>query len=281
MKKIAIIGLGLIGGSLGLRLKARGYKVIGIPRREETLKLALEMGAIDEGSLDISKVSEAEVVFICTPINLIIPRLNEIIPHIKKGTIVTDVASTKSQIVSQADKIMPAGAFFVGGHPMAGKELAGIGAAEPGLFEGKTWILAETSKTKKAAMDGLEGIIKETGANILELDPKTHDRVVAAISHIPLAAAASLVNLVADQEDKDLMVKCASSGFRDTTRIASGDPVLGRDIFDANRAAVLKMLKDFRAKILDLEKIIKTGDLSKIEAELRKAKDFRDSIFGS
>jgi prephenate dehydrogenase len=282
MRNIAIVGLGLIGGSIGLKLKALGTgdKVLGIPRREETLKKALEMGAIDEGSLDISKVAEADMVFICTPINLIIPRLKELAPHLKKGAIVTDVGSTKGEIVSQAEKLMPKGTYFVGGHPMAGKETTGIEVAEAGLFNDKIWILTETSKTRQKALEEVEEVVRSLGPKVVRMDPKTHDLVVAGISHVPLAAAATLVNLVAGSEQKEQMAQCASSGFRDTTRVASGDPVLGRDMFVTNRVAILKLLKAFRTKVLELEKLIKKGDTSAIEEELKKAKGFRDQIYG-
>jgi len=282
MRNIAIVGLGLIGGSIGLKLKALGTgdKVLGIPRREETLKKALEMGAIDEGSLDVSKIAEADMVFICTPINLIIPRLKELAPHLKKGAIVSDVGSTKGEIVSQAEKLMPKGTYFVGGHPMAGKETTGIEVAEAGLFNDKIWILTETSKTRQKALEEVEEVVRSLGPKVVRMDPKTHDLVVAGISHVPLAAAATLVNLVAGSEQKEQMAQCASSGFRDTTRVASGDPVLGRDMFVTNRVAILKLLKAFRTKVLELEKLIKKGDTSAIEEELKKAKGFRDQIYG-
>ncbi len=264
-----------------MKLKGLGAenRVIGIPRREETLKKALEMRAIDEGSLDVSKVAEADIVFICTPINLIIPRLKELAPHLKKGAIVTDVGSTKGEIVSQAEKLMPKGTYFVGGHPMAGKETTGIEVAEAGLFQDKIWILTETSKTRQKALEEVEEVVRLLGPKVVRMDPKSHDLVVAGISHVPLAAAATLVNLVAGSEQKEQMIQCASSGFRDTTRVASGDPVLGRDMFVTNRVAILKTLKTFRAKLLELEKLIKAGKTDKLEEELKRAKRFRDSIF--
>jgi prephenate dehydrogenase len=282
MKNIAIIGLGLIGGSIGLKLKGLGTgdRVLGIPRREETLKKALELGAVDEGSLDISKVAEVDIVFLCTPINLIIPKLKELAPHLKKGAIVTDVSSTKGEIVSQAEKLMPKGTYFVGGHPMAGKETTGIEVAEAGLFQDKIWILTETSKTRQKALEEVEEVVRLLGAKVVRMDIKTHDLVVAGISHVPLATAATLVNLVAGSEQKEQMAQCASSGFRDTTRVASGDPALGRDMFVTNRVAILKLLKAFRTKVLELEKLIKKGDAATIEKDLKAAKEFRDKLFG-
>jgi len=280
---IAIIGLGLIGGSLGSALKKAGQanlKIIGIPRREETIKLALQMGAIDEGTTDLGAgVAAADLVFVCTPINLIIPVITDIAPKLKKGAIVTDVGSSKYEIVSQAEKLMPKGLYFVGGHPLAGKETTKLEAAEADLFNGKIWIITETSKTSKRAVEQLEQVVGWLGGLVVRMEPKAHDLVVAAVSHMPLAIAASLVNAVAGEEQKELMAKCAASGFRDTTRIASGDPILGVDMFKTNKKSVLKMIGAFKKSLTTLEKLIKEGDGEKIREELDKAKRFRDAIY--
>ena len=284
--KIAIIGLGLIGGSIGLALKKcripnSEFRIIGIPRREETVQKAIELGAVDEGMLDKKKgVADADIIFICTPINLIIPTLQEISHSLKKGAIVTDVGSSKAEIVSQAEKLMPKGTYFVGGHPMAGKEKVKLEEAGPDLFQGKTWVLAKTSRTSKKALEKISEVVKLTGANMIEMDPKLHDLVVAAISHMPLAVAAALINVVASADKgKEEMKKLAASGFRDTTRVASGDPQLGLDMFTTNKKAVLKMLFSFKKSLSNLAKLIKEGDPKKIEAALQRAKVFRDQIF--
>ncbi|MFH1826518.1 MAG: prephenate dehydrogenase/arogenate dehydrogenase family protein [bacterium] len=285
--RIAIIGLGLIGGSIGLGLKQLlltsrlAPVVVGIPRQEETIGQAISRGAIDEGTTDLIKgVTDADLVFICTPINLIIPTLEKIVPVLKKGAIVTDVGSSKHEIVSQADKLMPKGTYFVAGHPLAGKEKAKLGAAEAKLFDGKTWVLTPTARTSKKALAKIADIIRMVGGLPLELDPKLHDLVVAGISHVPLAVAAALVNTVADTEEGQAeMKKLAASGFRDTTRIASGDPILGVDMFTTNKKAVLKMIKAFKKSLGNLEKLIKEGGQEKIKQELSKAKLLRDSIF--
>ncbi|MFA4844865.1 MAG: prephenate dehydrogenase/arogenate dehydrogenase family protein, partial [Candidatus Margulisiibacteriota bacterium] len=189
--RIAIIGLGLIGGSIGLGLKRSGVqdlKIVGIPRREETLTAAKAMGAIDEGTTDHSKgVSDADLVFICTPLNLILPVINEISKSLKKGAIVTDVGSSKYEIVSAAEKAMPKGVFFVGGHPMAGKETTKLEAAEAELFRNKTWVITKTSKTSQKALEKIKQVVGWLGGSVLEMDTKTHDLVVAGISHLPLA----------------------------------------------------------------------------------------------
>lgn len=283
MKKIAIIGLGLIGGSIGLGLKGKKtHYIVGIPRREETIAQAIQLGAIDEGTTDHANgVIDADVIFVCTPINLIVPTIKEIAPSLKKGAIVTDVGSSKYEIVSQAEKVMPKGTYFVGGHPMAGKEIVKLEAAEADLFKNKKWVLTKTSKTSQRAMGEVGKLVGLLGGEVIEMETKTHDLVVAAISHMPLAIAAALVNTVADQPEKDLMAKVASSGFRDTTRIASGDPILGVDMFTTNKKAVLKMISAFKKSLSNLEKTIKAGETQKIVAELEKAKYFRDSTYNA
>ena len=282
--KVAIIGLGLIGGSIGLGLKKAKPEItiIGVPRREETIREAINRGAIDEGTTDPRRgVTEADLVFVCTPINLIPPILKEISSSLKPGAIVTEVGSSKGEIVSRAEKIMPRGTYFVGGHPMAGKERVKLEAAEPNLFEGKLWILTPTSKTSKKALETVKEMVELLNCQTLEMDPKLHDLVVAGISHMPLAVAVALVNTVEYAEKgKEEMVHCASSGFRDTTRIASGDPVLGVDMFITNKKAVLQMLSAFKKSLSKIEKLIKEGDPSKIQKELEIIKTFRDSIYG-
>lgn len=281
--RIAIIGLGLIGGSIGLGLKKANIadlRIVGIPRREETLAAAKAMGAIDEGTTDhIKGVIDADLIFICTPINLIQPVIGEITPNLKKGAIVTDVGSSKYEIVSAAEKAMPKGTYFVGGHPMAGKETTKLEAAEAELFKNKTWALTKTSKTSQKAFDKVAQAVGWLGGSVMEIDPKTHDLIVAGISHMPLAVAAALVKAVADEPEKGLMTKVAASGFRDTTRIASGDPILGVDMFTTNKKAVLKMIGSFKRSLANLEKLIKEGNGEKIRAELEQAKAFRDGIF--
>ena len=278
VKKIAIIGLGLIGGSLALAFKKAGFYIIGIPHRQETLEKAKQSGAIDEGSLDLKGIADADFIFICTPISQIINELKLLVQNLKQGAIVTDVGSTKYEIVSQAEKIMPKGTFFVGGHPMAGKEKVKFDAAEADLFSGKTFILTRSSKTSKKALDSLHDLVAQLQCKVLILDSKTHDLVVAGISHVPLAVSAALASSIADSPEAELMKKTASSGFIDSTRIASGDPDLGVDMFMTNKKSVLKSMKLFKKALTNLESLIKQGNAEDIKRYLQKAKDLRDSI---
>ena len=283
VSKVAIVGLGLIGGSLGLALQKKGLveTVVGIPRRPETIDEALSIKAITKGTLSIAEgVREADIIFICTPISLVIPKLKEILPHVKKGAIITDVGSTKAYIVDEADKIVPPGINFIGGHPMAGKEKTGILAADAKLFNKRAYVLVKTKRTHAMAYNALKKIIQGLGGKVMEMDAKNHDLAVAAISHLPIVVASSLVNAVNETGDiKDKAKSLAATGFGDSTRIASGDPKLGLDIFRTNAESVLQVLSKFKREIDLFEKALQEKDEVQIMNKLSGAKKFRDSIY--
>jgi prephenate dehydrogenase len=284
MKTVTIIGMGLIGGSLGMAIKNHDLaeKVIGVSRSTEHLKEAKAKEALDEYTIDAIEASrEADLVFVCTPIATIIPTIKTISSTVKKGCIITDVGSSKSFIVSEIEKYMPEDVYFIGGHPMAGSERSGITAATKFLFEGTNYILTPTKKTNKEALGKLESFIKQLDVQLTIFPPDKHDMAVAAISHMPLAVAVSLVNTICDmEEERDETLKLASSGFRDTTRIASGSIEMGRDMFTTNKAAVLSMIEKFKKSLNHLEGLIKEGNIDKITKEIQKAKNLRDSIYG-
>lgn len=283
INKVAIIGLGLIGGSLGLALQKKGLveTVVGVPRRPETIDEALSIKAIAKGTLNVAEgVREADIIFICTPISLLVPKLKEIVPYVKKGAIITDVGSTKACIVEEAEKIVPAGVNFIGGHPMAGKEKTGVLAADAKLFNRRPYVLVKTKRTHVLAYNTLKKLILGLGGKVMEMDAKSHDLAVAAISHLPIVVASSLVNAVAGAgEIKEKAKNLASTGFGDSTRIASGDPKLGLDIFRTNADSVLQVLSKFKREIGLFEKALQEKDEVQIMNKLSGAKKFRDSIY--
>jgi prephenate dehydrogenase len=281
-KNICIVGLGLIGGSLGMAIKKKtSCRVFGLTRDKEKGAVAVKMKAVDYASTNIKGlIQETDIIFICYPISLIVPEIQKIIQFVRPGTIITDVASTKEEIVKVAEKLMPKGVFFVGGHPMAGKEMSGLESAEADLFKGKTYVLTKTPKTNDKAIAELKSFISKLGATVKVMEPSLHDNVVAQISHMPLAVAASLVSSVADAgKTSDDMVELAASGFRDTTRIASGDPTLGTGMFTTNKKAVLASIASFKKALAKLEVLIKRGDEYAISSKLEEIKAFRDSMF--
>jgi prephenate dehydrogenase len=279
---VCIVGLGLIGGSLGMAIKKKkAGRVFGLTRDPEKMKLAVKLKAVDYASTNIKGlVQESDIIFICYPIHLIVPEIEKIIKFIKPGTIITDVGSSKRLIVEQAEKLMPKGVFFVGGHPMAGKEATGLEHAEDDLLSGKNYILTKTPKTDAKSLNTLKALLTKIGVKVSILDPASHDKIVAGISHMPLLVAASLVDTISTAGAmSDQLAKYAASGFRDTTRIASGDPELGTDMFITNKKEVLNSLASFKRSLAELEKAVKGGDFSIIANKLSHIKAFRDSMF--
>lgn len=283
IRNVSIIGLGLIGGSLGMAIRNKGLaeKVIGIPRREETIGQAIKKEAIDEGTLDpVEGTQNADIIFVCTPINLIVSTIQKIQGKLKKGAIITDVGSSKGRIVEEIEKKIPAGVHFIGGHPMAGSDRFGIGAAHTFLFENANWILTPTVRTDKAALQKLTVFLKAVGAKVQDIAPDEHDLMVAGISHLPLMAAIALVRTVAEmKEHRDKMLELAATGFRDSTRIASGHPALARDMCATNKEMILKMIEKFKASLEHIEQLIKKGNLGDLESEFGRVKKLRDSIY--
>lgn len=281
INKVCVIGLGLMGGSLAMAIKKKKLAkvVVGTSRRKTTVRKALARRIVDKSILDHAQaVKDADIVFICTPINKIIPILKEVAASLKKGAIVTDIGSTKGMIVKQAEKVVPKGVHFIGGHPMAGSEKVGIDAAIPTLYEGTTYIITPTARTNRRALRALLSFLKKLNVKILLIPPEKQDLVVAGISHLPLAIAASVVNTIADMgKYREQMIKVASGGFRDTTRVASGSPELGLDMFKTNKKMVLMMIKKFKKALGKLERAIKKG--RGIRQELQRAKNLRDKIY--
>lgn len=239
---IAIVGVGLIGGSLGLAFKRVGAvrRVIGVSR-SETVERAVALGAIDDG-VDYGALSagvaEADAVFLCTPISRILELLPETLAVAKEGSVVTDVGSTKQVICECAREHARSGVVFVGGHPMAGSEGRGIEAADPFLFQNAIYVLTPNDGDEEAA-EGLGSLLSVTGARTLVLDASTHDTVVSAISHLPQLLATSLVGMVGRLDTpKGLALRMAAGGFRDMTRIASSPYEMWRDICLTNIDAI-------------------------------------------
>lgn len=285
MKTIAIIGMGLIGGSLGMAIKNKDLadKVIGVSRNIEHLKEAKSKDALDEFTIDMVEASrDADLIFVTTPISFIAPTVKTIASVVKKGCIITDAGSSKSQIVYEIENSIPQDINFIGGHPMAGSDASGITAATKFLFEEANYILTPTAKTNKDALDKLKHFLEKLDVQLFLMPPEKHDIVVAAISHMPLAIAVSLVNAIFDEkENKEDMIKIASSGFRDTTRIAAGNIEMGKDMFITNKDAVLQMISKFKKSLDELEQAIKESDKDKIILGLEKAKKLRVDMYAS
>lgn len=280
--RLAIIGVGLIGGSLARALREAGAvgSVVGIGRSRANLEEALSLGICDEITQDLLEgVKGADVVFISVPVCSIPAVVAEIAPALSKGCIVTDGGSVKSAIVMECEAQIPAGCHFVGGHPIAGTEHSGASASFATLYKGKRCILTPTEHTDANALAKIDRLWRLTGADVCIMEPEHHDRIFAEISHLPHAVAYALVHAVgtADVEGENVLSYTAG-GFRDFTRIASSDPVMWRDIAMMNRAALLASIDGFSASLAELRKRIDNGDQAGLAEFFTTAKQFRDGI---
>lgn len=281
-KKITIIGVGLIGGSLGLALKKKNpkFKISGIDK-SEIIEKAIARRAIDEGTSNLKNgIKEADVVILATPVKTILDLLPQINPFIKKGCIVTDTGSTKGQIVETADKILSEDVYFIGGHPIAGSEKYGIEEADSHLFQDKTYILTPSKKSNLIALEKIFLLINTIGAKRLVLDPLEHDRVAGAISHLPQILAVSLTNMIGElsqQENNDHYFKAIGEGFKDMTRIASSPYKMWEDICETNQENILEMIQEFRNYLKAIEGKLKNNP-GNLKEEFQKASKLRETL---
>lgn len=277
INKVAIIGVGLIGGSLGLALKEKkiAKRVIGVGRREEPLKVALERNEVDEVTTDLaSGVKDADLVMIATPLELTVETFKKIAPHLKKGCVVTDVGSVKGPIVDSIKE-----PFFIGGHPLAGSEERGPQAARAGLFKEATVVLTPIEKTDEKALTLVKGIWQDLGAKVLFLSPEVHDELVAFTSHLPHILAISLTNLIGEVAEKEeRILSLMGEGFRDTTRIAASPPSMWKEICLTNREGILLAIKKFKEIFSEIEEALSKEEGDKLLHRFEKAKETRDKL---
>lgn len=267
--KVGIIGLGLIGGSLGLDLQAKGHKIIGVSRREQTCAIALERGIADQAGTDFNILAEAAVIFVCTPIGQIKPTVEQLLPHLRSDTILTDVGSVKASIVQQIAPLWP---NFVGGHPMSGTAESGVEAALRNLFAGNPYVLTPIETTPPAAVETIAQLVNDLNATLLYCAPDAHDRAVAWISHLPVMVSASLIAACIEEPDSQvikLAQSLASSGFRDTSRVGGGNPQLGRMMAEFNQTALLQTLYQYRSNLNQMIEQIETGQWSELAQTLQ------------
>jgi prephenate dehydrogenase len=282
IERLAIIGVGLIGGSLARALREAGAvkTVVGIGRSRANLEEALSLGICDEITQDAATgVRDAQVVFISVPVCSIPAVVAEIAPFLSPGCIVTDGGSVKTAIVRECEALMPPGCHFVGGHPIAGTEHSGASASFATLYRGKRCILTPTDHTDSDALDLVSRVWRLTGANVCCMEPGHHDRIFAEISHLPHMVAYALVHAVgtADVEGENVLSYTAG-GFRDFTRIASSDPAMWRDISLMNREALLASIDGFSKSLAELRQRIDLSDPGGLAEFFTIAKQFRDGI---
>lgn len=247
---VALVGVGLIGGSLGMSIKRKGLaeKVVGVGRSEQRLMQARILGAIDEYRMEAEdSVEDADLVVICTPVRTIISKLRSFSSRLKPGAVVTDVGSTKREIVDAAAECMPEHATFIGGHPMAGTEKSGVEAAFPDLFLGATYVLTPSESTDLTALGRLTSLVESTGARIEVMSAKEHDRTVAIVSHLPhVLAGALLAQTESSARNCESIFRLAAGSFRDATRVSDSPPEIWRDICLSNADEIARAIDDFQ-----------------------------------
>ncbi len=273
---IAIVGVGLIGGSIGMALRQRNLarSVVGIGRRQASLRVARRVGAVTHTTIDLNKgVAEAELVIVCTPVGRIVEHARQAAQHCPERSLITDAGSTKLSIVAALDAGLARGCRFLGGHPLAGSEKTGATSASADLFEGRVAILTPTKNTRAEDFDLLEEFWQSLGSVVVQMTPDEHDQALALTSHLPHAAAAALAMTVPEK-----YFRLSGPGLLDTTRVAAGDPELWRQILLFNRDNVLAALEQFGAKLTALHAAIRDNNAVEIARLLTLAKKNRDAL---
>jgi prephenate dehydrogenase len=282
-ERVAILGLGLMGASLGMALRAAevAHVVTGYDTSPGVVERASERGAIDLACADVSQaVAEADLIVLAAPIRAVPDLFTAIAPHLASGALVADLCSVKAHIVSCAVRILPDPGHFIGSHPMIGSERSGVEAARADLYGDCVWPLTPTTNTATEAIARLSWMISRLGATPLLLDPAEHDALVALISHFPRIAAIGLVLTAAQSASWPLARKLAAGGFRDTTRVASGDPAMMYDICGANTAVLLSGLDAYIEMLRSLRARIANEDVT-LEDTFASAKQIRDDWLGA
>lgn len=282
MTKIAIFGVGLIGGSIALCYKGKPeYTVYGHEHNQQSVEKLIKSNAVDVATISMQEAAEgADYIFLCVPVGALEDYLERLMKlDLKKGSIITDVGSTKASITECAARVTREDVHFIGGHPMAGSERSGVEAASSHLLENAFYVLTPLPGTPRSEIDRLTEFLKPTKAQIIQVDAKGHDDIVGAISHLPHIIAVALVNQIrAYNESNPLYQNLAAGGFRDITRIASSDPTIWRDILINNREVLLKLLQDWNVEVSRFIRLLQQSDGEGIAEQFRQASDFRSGL---
>jgi prephenate dehydrogenase len=282
-KQIAVLGVGLIGGSLALSFKERtNYHVIGFDTHEDTIQQAIDLGVIDEGYTSLSQaVIQADYIFIAVPVGQIGIYINQLTNlTLKPGAIISDVGSTKAEITAYGKMLTEQGYTFIGGHPMAGSHRSGVVAAHSLLFENAYYVLTPEPEVSLSDVENLSHLLKQaTHAQLVIMDAEYHDKVVGAISHLPHVIATGLVDQVGNyNDDNGWFHRLAAGGFRDLTRIAASHPIMWRDILLSNRKEMLLLLDDWIKQMTDFQHAIEIADAKWIETIFARSRDLRQRL---
>ncbi len=279
---VTIIGVGLIGGSLAKVMKAAGLadRITGTGRSRESLEQALKLGVIDVIKENRAQaVENADLVVLASPVGTFEQAVREIMPRMKRGAVLTDVGSVKGDLVRRIEKILPPGVSYVPGHPIAGKEKYGVAESSESLFRGAKCILTPTQKTEARSLEAVKSLWVAAGAQVLLMDADTHDRVFAAVSHVPHVAAYAMVNTVAElNTSTENYIDFSGAGFKDFSRIAASSPEIWKDICLMNRANIVEIIDRYEVALDKLKKAINAGDGAAMEKLFKSASDARKRL---
>ena len=279
-EKVAVVGLGLIGGSLAAALRDSGEvgEVFGVEKDSESLRFALENGIADTGSSEIgSGISGSEIVVVATYVDTIARVAEEVSGVVSPDTVVCDTGSVKAPAVREMEK-GPRNIRFVGAHPIAGKETSGVRESDPGLFSGKKCVVTPVESTCPEALSMVKTLFSLAGSEIVEMDPESHDEIFSLVSHLPHAVAYSLVSAVASSGGEKNLFDFSGGGLADFTRVSESSPEMWAGIFIENRDAVLSAIRSFADKLGEIEKAIASGNVEYLEALLRDARDSKRDL---
>ena len=272
---LALVGVGLIGGSIGLAARKRGVacRILGVGNRPEVLQRALTRGAVDEIRPNVRSIEDADAIFFCAPVDLLAAQVVETASVCKPGALLTDAGSTKAAIVREVERRAPPGAAFVGGHPLAGSEKQGPDHAQADLFEGRVVVLTPTARTDDKALSAAKALWESLGARVRLMEPEEHDRAMAMTSHLPHVTAAALAGVLPPEWSG-----LTAGGFRDATRVAAGGPELWAAILQANADAVLGAMDRFDNRMAEFKRALVGGDRNALLALLQQGKQSRDGL---
>ncbi len=287
--RLLIVGVGLIGGSLGLAAKARGLveQVVGFGRTEANLKIALDRGLIDTYTFDPAEAAQGtDCVLLAVPVQATGPAMQQFLPHLSSGCIVTDAGSVKAPVVATLESLVPDSLPCVAAHPIAGTENAGAGAAFATLFEGRLCVLTPTDKTNADALARVRALWEGVGMRVEEMDPAVHDRILAQVSHLPHLIAFSVMNgllqafplATQPQSDQVDPLVYAGSAFADLTRVAASPVEMWRDICLENRDALLAAISGFEAALTQMKAAVAEGDGQALSADITRARQERQRL---
>lgn len=283
--KVTLVGVGLLGGSLGLALRRGGLarRVCGLVRRSVSVKETLDLGLTDESTLDPDNAMEGcDLLVLCTPVSTMKSLVLDLFPRLNKGAFITDVGSVKGSVIADVESLaLQYGLHFLGSHPMAGSEASGAAASREDLFRSATTVITPTPHTCPTAIEKIRATWEAVGSRVLEMSAEHHDILVARSSHLPHIVASELARYVLNPSHPPEQAALCATGFRDTTRVASGSPEMWKDIVMANRQNLVQMIDDLIQDFKSIQTAIEQGDQEAIHDFFETAKQRRDHLFHS